>query len=69
MSQIPPQKPYFWGMNRHFKPNAPNIQTFILLKLLHHNNQILHSDKDHQVAFALVEIRPKQIQYGRRLPS
>jgi len=41
-----PQKPPFWGNNRHFKHNMQTIKTCILLKLLH---QILHSDKDHHI--------------------
>jgi len=43
------QKPRSRGMNRHFQPNAQNIQTFILQKLLMHSNQILSDDKDPQV--------------------
>jgi len=33
-SQIPPPKKQFWGVNSRFKPNAQNIKTFILLKVL-----------------------------------
>jgi len=34
-----------------FKPNSWNRKTCILSKLLHNSNQILHSDKDHQMPF------------------
>jgi len=30
-----PQNPNFWDMNRRFKPNGQNIESFMLLKLLH----------------------------------
>jgi len=35
------------------KPNSPNTENFILLKLLHctDRNEILHNDRDHQVLF------------------
>ena len=49
----------FWGWNTPktpilgawidvFKPNGQNIESFMLSKLMHHFNQILHNDRDHQ---------------------
>ena len=44
-------KTQFWAWIGVDKPNSQNRKTCILSKLLTDSNQILHSDKDHQMPF------------------
>ena len=59
------------GVNRHFqKPNAQNIENRISSKLYNaDSNQILHSDKDHQVHFMGGPNTRKVNQDSGRSPS
>ena len=64
------QKNNFRGVNKRLKPNSPNIETFILSKLLHRlQPNFTHWYIDQKVHYVNGSLCPKQIQDGGRPPS
>ena len=47
-----PQKPQFWGLNRRFQAKLVKTKEITYYQNYYiDSNQILHSDKDHQIPF------------------
>jgi len=68
--QIPPQSPIFGVQIGVFNPNVRKIQTFIFSKLLHWLQQNFAKWLRPPSALSwVVQMCPKQIQHGGRLPS